>query len=180
MCRVALCGVVWRYVVWCCCVLWSYWVVVWCCVFSCLCFCGSCGVGRVVSCGLCAFLWFLCPFWCRVVLCGVVWCSFCVLWCAFLWCCVFLVVWVVWCGWTPSLRRTCSRFLLEVFAVLAYPPGFLFAAPRQTSCSKVSTGEGCGFLFSVCVFVVLRFSCRVVRVVWLNPVLASYLLSVFA
>ena len=93
---------------------------------------------------------------CCVVLCGVMSCG------VGLCCAVALVRFVVVLGCRVVLRFFLSAFL------------WVCGVGRVVSCGS------CAFLSAVCVFVALRFSCRVGRVVWLNPVLASYLFSVFA
>ena len=90
MCCVALCGVVWCYVVWslCCCV--ALCGVALRCAVALVRFVVALGRRVVLRFFLSAFLWV-----CGVGRVGRV--RFC-LWSAFVWRCVFLVVWVVWPG----------------------------------------------------------------------------------
>ena len=77
-------------------------------------------------------------------------------------CAVALVRFVVVLGCRVVLRFFLSAFL------------WVCGVGRVVSCGS------CAFLSVVCVVVVLRFSCRVGRVAWLNPVLALYPISVLA
>ena len=101
----------------------------------------------------------MCVASCCVVMCGVVWCY--VARCAVVLRCYVGAI----CG-RVGLSRGVAFFLVCVFV-------------------GVWCGS-CGVVWVVCVFVCglrfcgVAFSCRVGRVVWLNLVLASYLLSVFA